>query len=74
MNPKSQTETFAAVKLLIDNWRWKGVPFYLRSGKRMPKAGSEICDPLQAGTGGAFWGGRAAQSAAQCSGAAGAAE
>ena len=43
VNPASETETFAAVKLYIDNWRWKGVPFYLRSGKRMPKAGSEIC-------------------------------
>ncbi len=31
----SQTETFAALRLLIDNWRWKGVPFYLRSGKAM---------------------------------------
>ncbi|HEY4329159.1 MAG TPA: glucose-6-phosphate dehydrogenase [Phycisphaerae bacterium] len=39
----SNIETFAAIKLYIDNWRWKGVPFYLRSGKRMPKAGSEIC-------------------------------
>ncbi len=38
----SQTETFAAVKLFIDNWRWQGVPFYLRSGKRMPRQGSEI--------------------------------
>ncbi len=43
VDPNSQTETFAAVKLYIENWRWKGVPFYLRSGKRMPKAGSEIC-------------------------------
>ncbi len=43
VNPKSETETFAAVELYIDNWRWKGVPFYLRSGKRMPKQGSEIC-------------------------------
>ncbi len=33
--PDSQTETFAALKLHIDNWRWKGVPFYLRSGKAM---------------------------------------
>lgn len=33
----SNTETFAAVKLMIDNWRWEGVPFYLRTGKRMPK-------------------------------------
>ena len=40
--PQSQTETFAAVKLFIDNWRWTGVPFYLRHGKRMAKTGSEI--------------------------------
>jgi glucose-6-phosphate 1-dehydrogenase len=33
VQPSSQTETFAALKLHIDNWRWKGVPFYLRSGK-----------------------------------------
>jgi glucose-6-phosphate 1-dehydrogenase len=33
--PDSQTATFAAVKLLVDNWRWQGVPFYLRSGKAM---------------------------------------
>lgn len=33
--PGSQTETFAAMKLYVDNWRWKGVPFYLRSGKGM---------------------------------------
>jgi len=43
VDSKSETETFAAVELLIDNWRWQGVPFYLRSGKRMPKQGSEIC-------------------------------
>jgi glucose-6-phosphate 1-dehydrogenase len=43
VDPNSQTETFAAVELFIDNWRWKGVPFYLRSAKRLPKAGSEIC-------------------------------
>jgi len=40
--PDSQIETFAAVKLMIDNWRWAGVPFYLRSGKRLPKQGSAI--------------------------------
>jgi glucose-6-phosphate 1-dehydrogenase len=34
--PDSNTETFAALKLMMDNWRWAGVPFYLRSGKRMP--------------------------------------
>ncbi|MGA6985275.1 MAG: glucose-6-phosphate dehydrogenase [Terriglobales bacterium] len=33
--PDSRTETFAAMRLLIDNWRWAGVPFYLRTGKRM---------------------------------------
>jgi glucose-6-phosphate 1-dehydrogenase len=33
----SGTETFAALKLMVDNWRWAGVPFYLRSGKRMPQ-------------------------------------
>jgi len=35
--PDSSTETFAALKLLLDNWRWANVPFYLRSGKRMPQ-------------------------------------
>ncbi|MGN6546670.1 MAG: glucose-6-phosphate dehydrogenase [Aureliella sp.] len=35
VEPESATETFAALKLYIDNWRWKGVPFYLRSGKAM---------------------------------------
>jgi glucose-6-phosphate 1-dehydrogenase len=34
--PSSHTETFVAVKAFIDNWRWSGVPFYLRTGKRMP--------------------------------------
>jgi glucose-6-phosphate 1-dehydrogenase len=36
VNSESNTETFAAVKLFIDNERWQGVPFYLRTGKRMP--------------------------------------
>lgn len=40
--PDSNTETYAALKLLIDNWRWEGVPFYLRSGKRLPKRLTEI--------------------------------
>jgi glucose-6-phosphate 1-dehydrogenase len=35
IRPGSVTETFAALKLYVDNWRWKGVPFYLRSGKRL---------------------------------------
>jgi len=38
----SQTETFVAIKVEIDNWRWAGVPFYLRTGKRMPKKLSEV--------------------------------
>jgi glucose-6-phosphate 1-dehydrogenase len=40
--PQSTTETFAAVKLFIDSWRWTGVPFYLRHGKRLAKTGSEV--------------------------------
>ncbi|MBN7827931.1 glucose-6-phosphate dehydrogenase, partial [Bowmanella dokdonensis] len=35
-NQKSETETFVALKVEVDNWRWAGVPFYLRTGKRMP--------------------------------------
>jgi glucose-6-phosphate 1-dehydrogenase len=38
----SSTETFAALKLRVDNWRWKGTPFYLRTGKRMASTSSEI--------------------------------
>jgi glucose-6-phosphate 1-dehydrogenase len=38
----STTETYLAMKLLVDNWRWAGVPFYIRSGKRMPKRVTEI--------------------------------
>ncbi|RJP79364.1 MAG: glucose-6-phosphate dehydrogenase [Candidatus Zixiibacteriota bacterium] len=42
VDPDSSTETFAAVKLFIDNWRWQGVPFYLRTGKRLPVRVSEV--------------------------------
>jgi glucose-6-phosphate 1-dehydrogenase len=38
----SKTETFAAVKFFIDNWRWAGVPFYVRTGKRLPTKVSEV--------------------------------
>ena len=38
----SATETFAAVKLFVDNWRWQGVPFYLRTGKRLPARASAV--------------------------------
>lgn len=40
--PHSRTETFVAARLMIDNWRWQGVPFYLRSGKRLARRVSEI--------------------------------
>ena len=42
VSPTSTVETFAAMKLAVDNWRWACVPFYLRSGKRMPKRSTEI--------------------------------
>jgi glucose-6-phosphate 1-dehydrogenase len=42
VNPESRTETFVALKLNIDNWRWAGVPFYLRTGKRMAQRHTEI--------------------------------
>lgn len=40
--PNSKTETFVAIRVDIDNWRWAGVPFYLRTGKRMPNKVSEV--------------------------------
>jgi len=42
VDPNSTVETFAAMKLWVDNWRWAGVPFYLRSGKRLAKRSTEI--------------------------------
>src|SRR6202451_3669102 len=42
VKPQSATETFVALKLLVDNWRWSGVPFYLRSGKRLARPMTEI--------------------------------
>jgi len=42
VDPNSTTPTYVAMKFLIDNWRWQGVPFYLRTGKRLPKKISEI--------------------------------
>ena len=42
VNPNSRTETFVAMRVLIDNWRWAGVPFYLRTGKRLAKRSTEI--------------------------------
>jgi glucose-6-phosphate 1-dehydrogenase len=42
VDPKSNTETFAAIKFFIDNWRWQNVPFYVRTGKRMHESASVI--------------------------------
>ena len=42
VDPSSKTETFAALKVFIDNWRWSGMPFYLRTGKFLPEKLSEI--------------------------------
>ena len=42
VGPQSNVETFVAVKLFIDNWRWAGVPIYLRTGKAMPLSASEV--------------------------------
>jgi glucose-6-phosphate 1-dehydrogenase len=42
VNPNSITPTYVAMKLGVDNWRWKGVPFYMRTGKRLPKKVTEI--------------------------------
>jgi glucose-6-phosphate 1-dehydrogenase len=42
VSPTSQTETFAALKLQVENWRWAGVPFYLRSGKRLAQRDTQI--------------------------------
>ena len=42
VSPNSLTETLLAVKLYVDNWRWAGVPFYIRSGKRLPRRATEI--------------------------------
>ncbi|MDA3879600.1 MAG: glucose-6-phosphate dehydrogenase [Prolixibacteraceae bacterium] len=42
VNDNSRTETFVALKLHIDNWRWAGIPFYIRTGKKMPTRATEI--------------------------------
>ncbi len=48
VDPKSNTETYVAMKLAIDNWRWSGVPFYLRTGKRMAERLTEIAIKFKA--------------------------
>ena len=48
VHPDSQVETYAALRLFIDNWRWSGVPFYFRGGKRLPKRVTEIAITFKA--------------------------
>jgi glucose-6-phosphate 1-dehydrogenase len=47
VDPQSRIETFVALQVFIDNWRWAGVPFFLRTGKRLPKRASEISVQLK---------------------------
>src|SRR5712692_7636425 len=42
VSPTSRTDTFVALKCFVDNWRWEGTPFYVRTGKRLPKRSTEI--------------------------------
>ncbi|MGD9797742.1 MAG: glucose-6-phosphate dehydrogenase, partial [Acidimicrobiia bacterium] len=42
VDPRSQTETYVAMRLRVDNWRWAGVPFYIRTGKRLPRRVTEV--------------------------------
>ncbi len=51
VTPDSQVETYAAVKLYVDNWRWAGVPFYLRTGKRLGKKARGLCARPRVGVG-----------------------
>jgi len=48
VSPASTTETFLAIRAYIDNWRWEGTPFYLRTGKRLPKRTTEIAIQFRA--------------------------
>jgi glucose-6-phosphate 1-dehydrogenase len=48
VDAKSSTETFVAMKLVVDNWRWAGVPFYLRTGKGLPAKATEVAIHFQA--------------------------
>jgi glucose-6-phosphate 1-dehydrogenase len=47
VNPASTTETYVAMRMRLDSWRWAGVPFYLRTGKRLPKRTTEIAIQLR---------------------------
>ena len=47
VDPASRTETYVAMRMRIDNWRWAGVPFYVRTGKRLPKRVTEVAMEFQ---------------------------
>ena len=47
VDPASSTETFVAMRVRVDNWRWAGVPFYIRTGKRLPKRVTEVAMEFQ---------------------------
>ena len=47
VKPDSQTETFVALRLEINSWRWKGVPFYIRAGKNLPVTATEVIVKLR---------------------------
>jgi glucose-6-phosphate 1-dehydrogenase len=47
VDPQSQTETYVALRLEVDNWRWAGVPVYIRTGKRLPKRVTEVALQFQ---------------------------
>jgi len=47
VNPSSQTETYVAMRLHVDNWRWAGVPIYIRTGKRLPRRVTEVAMQFQ---------------------------
>jgi glucose-6-phosphate 1-dehydrogenase len=48
VDPDAQTDTYAAVKLFVDNWRWSGVPVYIRTGKRLPKRVTDVAIQFRA--------------------------
>ena len=49
VDPHSRTETFVALRLTVDNWRWAGVPVYIRTGKRLPSRVTEVALAVPAG-------------------------
>ena len=53
VNPDAQTDTYAAGTFFVDNWRWAGVPFFIRSGKKLPKRVTDIAIQFNSGSSGA---------------------